>query len=346
MIMFHTVIPGIDETSNRQPPFPEYGDTFASIPTFVYTPYSLFQKAQTALLRGKGSKDFAREVRLELLKRYPATTSSPSIMDEVLGTPLEKSKKRNSLIDFTPVLDKSKVFAKLLEKKPDSAEDVLEDSPVFTEKVALDVLKSPLPVRVIQPSEKRNSLPAGLTVSRLTPSSLSPEDSKDKRRASAIADDVFRSGGSNGTWVTPPPAFPATALTRTPPLSSPPSFKSTPQKSQSSDTNQASRALLAAMGTAVGSTISLPGYRSPTTIISPPLVPIDEVQLLEDASKPIATLPKINNRVKVPTAQPLAAAARLRTDGWYERTMGEIEHSENARQLYNNQSWQSLTPQM
>ena len=367
MILFHSIISAGEASAPTAAPIPDYGTTFSNVPTFVYTPYTLFSKAQTALLRGKGSKDFARDVRMELFRRYPHNNESPSVLDEVLGSPPSGDRRNaKSLLDFSPVMEKTKMLAKLWERNTNSRASPalgVEQDNYMAEKVALERLDSPVRLGHGPSYKRRNSLPVGFD-GKSRPLDLGSGDvaaishsalgvlPKFARRSSAVADDVFRSGGSSSDiWVTPPPAFPLSALTRTQPLSSPPSFRSSPgsyigMRPNLGSARNASQALHTVVAGEANSPATLPGYL-PHFSPSPPLVPFANIRLDLPRSEmktrtSLHSASADSNAAGALAPHPLATASRLRSDGWYDRAMGEIEHGSNAKELFGEQPWPVL----
>ena len=362
MILFHTVVPPSDQFTPPSQVIPEYGSSFSSVPTFVFTPYTLFSRGQSALLRGKFSKDFAREVRLELYKRYPNSATSPSIMDEIFHSPLVAKKARHSVVTMSPLMDRTKSLAKLWDKKEKPGmDDDWREKEGFDD-VQLVTLSSPVRLngqrnkrqsaneldvasdeRSGSPISERDIRPEPSTEDLRTPPNQSPRLA---RRASI---DNLSPGRASTSWATPPPAFPASALARNSTGTSKPVLR----RANTSDT--ASKALLVAMSETVGTPGSLPAYRSPGSS-PPPLVPLPllpAASLRTSLSPPVSPdamgkirksrrsytrategMPSLMSKATASVVKPLAQAARLRSDCWYERTMGQIEHSENARELY------------
>lgn len=351
MILFHTVVPPSDQFTPANHFVPEYGASYSCVPTFVFTPYTLFTRAQSALLRGKFSKDFAREVRLELYKRYPNAATSPSVLDEIFNSPLVAKKgRRGSMVKMSPVLDRAKTLTKAwAEREKDGLGGGWREKHEF-EKVELVALESPVVLRI----NKRQS---ALTIaSEARPASFlgtddvqnAPSDDSVRtppnQSGPLVAQhnaDLASAGSTPHVSVTPPPAFPASARIREAEANA----RSTLRRPNASDS--ISRALLAATGDTFASPSSLPAYRSPGSS-PPPLVPLpilpaasaspDSAGKIRKsrrsfASKGTEGVPSLM-RPAASVVKPLAQAARLRSDCWYERTMGEIQHSENARELY------------
>ena len=356
-ILFHATVPAMTASSSHDELIPDYGTNFSTVPTFVFTPYTLFSKAQTALLRGKGSKHFTRDVQLELSKRYPQSSEGLSVLDEILGSPMAgKTSNRRSLLDFSPIIDKTRMLAKILDNKEDAATGkALEDHKMDKERgeIALEALNSPVKLNNGLVLQRRISLPASYHKGMSELCSLSMDIHsglqtsaevlpKTIRRASAIAEDVFRSGGSTvPVWVTPPPAFSRIGIGCTPPLSSPPSFKSTPSghrissmpKGNAMSASQALRNII----TPKQDTLSplLPSYTSPIGFSPPPLVPVASAHFkfssTQQASQPHSSpgsVPLSRHLLLEPS--PLATLARLRSDGWYHRVMTKIDIGRSA----------------
>lgn len=163
MILFNTVLPPstqgstslmyndpLDQPQDVKPSsalvtgIPRYGDSFVNVPTFVFTPFSLFNRSQNSLLKGRYYKDFHREIRLELIRRYPPAGTHGEYQNVDLGDGVGTAKSgfsgpddaglsvqgvqgyngraggRKSIVDFGPVLDKSRGLGKIWEKKENS----------------------------------------------------------------------------------------------------------------------------------------------------------------------------------------------------------------------------------
>lgn len=81
MIVFQATFAAPTRHGEELPGLCIQSETFATYvqdpaPTFSFVPYTLFSKTQMMMLRGNQARRFARECRLELMKRFPGPTST------------------------------------------------------------------------------------------------------------------------------------------------------------------------------------------------------------------------------------------------------------------------------
>lgn len=318
MLIFQTVLPSL----SRRPTFQEYGSNWLTTSTFVLSPFSLFQRAQSALLKGRAHKDFVRSTKIELQKRYPPLPAGTSGLNDMMPSPSqEKRRKRVSGLS-SPFSEKALSFGRKWDRRPSGKkEGVLRIDVESTsaaeqsDEVPLEILQSPVNLREISPNRSESSevtLPEQLDHHHPV-----HEDGESRNRQRPISTVTAASSEAvpENDRFTPPPAFPASAAG---------------QRSRNT-TNTTAVDFSDEDILYVSPAGSLPAYASPDSARN-------------GTAGALARGASLGRRVgqpgdRITAVRPLATAARLRSDGWYERALGELEHSESARDLFVTRQW-------
>lgn len=330
LIMFECVLPPATRTSRYDSSLPQdFNGSFKVLnpyPTFAFVPYTLFSKSQAMLIKGTAAKKFARQVRVEMTKRYPPSAESmhaaffakkeaslprPTAFERVLGG-LALSAEAQVQVPTPAQLEAASA------RRRGSNGNATRTRPVFASPASeITVVGSPSnePGKLYSSSTpKKPGLINGAMFQH-------PNDTDEKASQAFAPPGLFYL----------PPGPPASALTR---QHSTRSADLVDAPSSGLSAAQAQHILgspIKTLGVGVNRGQPIPLQRRPSTAnsgVSPSLPSARSVSATRD---PAGASP---SRLAVTKAKMSAGAeARLRADDWHTRRLDSLEHGEGRHEL-------------